>query len=332
MNDKILALCDSDEEYAQHMSEFLKRQKDIPWEIRTYTNPVELAGLMERFPVELLVIAEASYTEEIRGLKQEGIVLLNETGVVRWPDVPNVDKYQRVDIVWKGIWDVYLEIAPTQFPRLVCGGGPKLIGMYSPVRRCLQTSFGLTLGQMLAEKHRTLYLNFEHYAGISELLPDRQTKDLADVLYYLTAEKEKFLLWLRTALQKKGELDYVPPVRAGQSLLTVTREEWLALLDRIGELGDYEYVILDLTESMQGLFDILRLCTVVFTLAREDKMAQCKILQYEQVLSLYRYEDVLEKTRKCMIPVFHRLPEDIEQLTRSDLAEYVRRMTEEVLA
>lgn len=332
MNDKILALCDLDEEYAQHMSEFLKRQRDVPWEIHTYTDPKELAGILERLSVELLVIAEASYIEEIRQLRREGIILLNETGVVRWPDVPNVDKYQRADLVWKGIWDVYMEIAPIQLPRLSCGSVPKLIGMYSPVRRCLQTSFALTLGQLLAEKHPTLYLNFEHYAGITDLLPDRQTKDLADVLYYLTAEKEKFLLWLRTMLQKKGELDYLPPARAGQNLLTVTREEWLGLLERIAELGGYEFVILDLTESMQGLLDILRLCTVVFTLSREDTMAQRKILQYEQVLSLYKYEDVLRKTRKCMIPTFHRLPEDIEQLTRSDLAEYVRRMIEEVLA
>ena len=41
--------------------------------------------------------------------------------------------------------------------------------LYSPVHRCLQSSFALTLGQLLSEKHPTLYLNFEHYIGISEL-------------------------------------------------------------------------------------------------------------------------------------------------------------------
>ena len=55
----------------------------------------------------------------------------------------------------------------------------------SRVHRCMQTSFAITMSLMLAKKHSTLYLNFEHYAGISELLPDMQTLDLADLLYFL---------------------------------------------------------------------------------------------------------------------------------------------------
>ena len=100
----------------------------------------------------------------------------------------------------------------------------------------------------------SLYLNFEHYAGISELLPDMQTLDLADLLYFLNAQKDKFRLRLQTILKHKGALAYVPPVKSGQNLITVTPQEWLGLLERIEELEEYEYVVLDLGESMQGLF------------------------------------------------------------------------------
>ena len=330
MSGKILTLCDTEEEYAQHMTEFLEAHKEMPWEIHTYT---EVPGLVEfagREQVELLVVAENAYTEDVRNLAASRTILLNESGVRKWNCVKNVNKYQQAENVFREIVEVYMEVAGIQLPRLAAENDVKFIGMYSPVRRCLQTSFALTLGQMLAQKHRTLYLNFEHYAGITELLPDLQTRDLADLIFFLTSDRDKFLLRMQTMLRRKGDLDYIPPVKAGQNLLTVTPEEWRNLMQRIVELGEYEFVILDLSENIQGLFDILRSCCKVFTLIREDAVARSKINQYEQVLSLYEYEDVLDKTRKYSLPLFRRLPDQIEQFTRGELADYVRNIIGEV--
>lgn len=330
MNGKILALCDTEEEYAQHLTEFLEGHREMPWEIHTYT---EVAGLVEfaaRESVELLVVAENAYTEDVRRLNTASTILLNESGVRKWNAVRNVNKYQQAENIYREILDVYMDVAGIQLPKLAVDNNVRFIGMYSPVRRCLQTSFALTLGQMLAQKHSTLYLNFEHYAGITDLLPDLQTRDLADLVFFLTSDKDKFLLRMQTMLQKKGDLDYIPPVRAGQNLLTITPGEWMNLLQRIVELGQYEYVILDLSENIQGLFDLLRMCFKVFTLTKDDVLACSKINQYEQVLALYEYEDVLDKTCKCSLPLFRRLPDQIEQLTRGELADYVRGVIGEV--
>ena len=57
---------------------------------------------------------------------------------------------------------------------------------------------------------------------------------------------------MQTVIQRKGNLDYIPPMRNGQNLLGITWEEWRSLFQRIEELGKYEYVILDLSESIQG--------------------------------------------------------------------------------
>lgn len=332
LSGKILALCDTEEEYAQYMTEYLRSHKEIPWEIHTYTEIPGLVEFAEREPVELLVVAENAYTQEVRKLKAARTILLNESGLCRWNAVRNVNKYQQAENVYREIVDVYMEVAGVQLPRLMAGMDVRFIGMYSPVRRCLQTSFALTLGQMLAEKHRTLYLNFEHYAGITELLPDLQTRDLADLVFFLTSDQDRFMLRMQTMLRKKGELDYIPPVKAGQNLLTITPGEWQNLMERIAQLGDYEYVILDLSENIQGLFDMLRLCSRVFTLTKEDAAASSKINQYEQVLSLYEYEDVLEKTHKYNLPLFRHLPDQIEQYTRGELADYVRGVIAEVTA
>lgn len=321
--EKTMVLCDEEEEYAQLMTEFLKKRKDLPWVIRTYTSVEELFG-KESESVDMLVVAESAYFDEMQKLCSDGLVILNESGLMRWDGMRYVDKYSRAEEVLKQLLAIYADIADVPMPRFAVGLHTKFIGNYSPVRRCMQSSFALTLGQMLAEKHKTLYLNFEHYAGMAEVLPDMQNLDLADLLYFLNAEKEKFRIRMQTILKQIGKLDYIPPMKVGQNLLSVTGEEWLALLRKIEELGVYEYVILDLSESMQGLFEILRLCSRVFTSVAQDRIADRKLTQYEQVLALYEYGDVLEKTSRLDLSHIHRLPPEPEQLTRGEMAELVR--------
>lgn len=327
--EKTLVLCDEEEEYAQLMTEFLNKQKGLPWILRTYTNMEELYG-REAAGVDMLVVAESAYSEKMRELCPDGLVILNESGLVKWEGMRYVDKYSRAEEVYRQLLAIYAEITDVPAPRLAAGLQTKFVGNYSPVRRCMQTSFALALGQMLAEKHRTLYLNFEHYAGMGELLPDMRTLDLADLLYFLNADREKFRIRMQALLKRIGQLDYIPPMKAGQNLLSVTEEEWLELLRKIAELGEYEYVILDLSESMQGLFEILRLCSRVFTQAARDTAADRKLTQYEQVLALYEYGDVLEKTRRLDLTHIHRLPNEPEQLTRGELAEAVRELMQKL--
>lgn len=332
MNGKILVLCDSEEEYAQLMTEFIKSHKEMPWELYTCTKVEYLLELINRETIDLLIIAENAYTEEIRQFSQLSTILLNESGIIRWEAVRNVNKYQSADEVYREIVQAFADMVGYSYPRLDNLQGIKFIGMYSPVRRCLQTSFALTLGQMLADKHKTLYINLEHYAGLTGLIPEIQDRDLSDLLYFMTADRDKFQLRIQTILRRKGNLDYIPPMKAGQNLVMVSADEWMDLLKRIVDLGIYEYVILDLSESIQGLFDLLRICSQIFTLTRDDGVACSKILQYEQILSLCAYEDVLKKTYKYNLPLFKRLPDQIEQFTKGDLAAYVQTVIKEVLA
>lgn len=317
-----MVLCDPEEEYAQLMTEFLKKHKDLPWKIRTYTSVEDLLRT-EKAAVGLLVVSETAYSEELQSIQTPRIIVLSESGVVRWEGVRYVDKYQQAEEVLREILQLYIEVADKCPPRLRRKTGTIFVGNYSPVHRCMQTSFALTMSQLLAREHSVLYLNFEHYAGIAELMPDMQTLDMADLLYFLNADKDKFLLRMQTICRHVGNLDYIPPMKSGQNLLTITAAEWMKLLQKIEELGGYEYVILDLSESMQGLFDILRICKRIFTLTREDRIARSKLLQYEQLLSLCEYGDVLDKTRRLNLSHIQRLPEELEQLTRGDLAELV---------
>ena len=114
------------------------------------------------------------------------------------------------------------------------------------------------------------------------------------------------------------------------SLLSIAPLEWMKLLQRIEELGEYEFVILDLSECIQGLFSIMRQCKRIFTLTKDDKIAQSKLMQYEQLLAMYDYEDVLDRSKRLEAPQIHRFPEEPEQLTKGEIAVLVKDLLEEL--
>ena len=63
-------------------------------------------------------------------------------------------------------------------------GLAKVLGVYSPVGRCLKTSFALTIGKLLAQEERVLYLNLEEFSGLSVLMKEEYKSDLSDLLYF----------------------------------------------------------------------------------------------------------------------------------------------------
>ncbi len=328
----VLVLYDTEEEYVQRMGDYMRgryfrEHREIPWRLRVYTREEDLKKGETGTEITILVVAESAYSEGVMELQAQRKVLLSEEGVLQPEGMERIGKYQAADQVLSEIMNIYAEIGACEGvlpegPRAAAEQGHgRILGFYSPVHRSAQTSLALTMAVLLAGRGRTLYLNFERYAGLPELLPDGKDKDLSDLLYFLVSEEAKFRLRFQAMVRKIGELDYIPAMRVGENLLTTPARDWLQLLERLRSLGEYDYILLDLSESMLGLFDILRRCDRIVTIVKKDTISGAKLRQYEEVLGLYQYEDVLHKTSRCDLPKIRQVPMEVGLYGRGGLAE-----------
>ena len=112
---KVMVLCDTEEEYAQLMTEFMKKRKNLPWELHTYTDVQDLIS-MEKQEMEMLVVSESDYGPELQALCPKRFVILNESGVMKWENLFYVDKYQEAEEIVKQLLGIYMEIADVQLP------------------------------------------------------------------------------------------------------------------------------------------------------------------------------------------------------------------------
>lgn len=334
MNQNTLVIYDTDVLYAVRLQQFLCGVKDNHFQIYAFTNKEDLFKKYKdkgELKLDILLVAEKCFCKEFEELSAKHIFILNETGTKKFKEYTNFTKYQPADSLYQQILLEYADKEKEIIPRFFGNKKAKLIGVYSPIGMCMQTSFSMVSGQILGKKGRTLYINFEQYSGFSKLFQKGYLKDLSDLVYYFEYSEEKFSYWLEGVVEHFKDMDYIPPVLTASAITEISKDTWIRMLNFICEEGGYEYVILDLSDSIRGIFDVLKECHLVYTITREDVISKAKISQFKQIIESPEYKELSEKIRYINFPEFTIKNNVFENMIYRDLYEFTENLLGEVI-
>jgi len=202
----------------------------------------------------------------------------------------------------------------------------KVIGLFSPVRRSCQTTLGLTIGNILSEERKVLYLNFESFSGFWYLSDMDGRRTLTDLIMILETNPSFFNMYLNSLIYHSGKLDIIPPVKTPHQMLDIKNTQWINLISTLKNMNQYDVIILDLSESLHGLLEILTMCDRVYTLEGQDGYSEAKIAQYEEFLSQCECNEIAEKTVKKRIPYFTQISNGFLYKPFSAFSKYVREL------
>lgn len=195
-----------------------------------------------------------------------------------------------------------------------CGGNflsrkkTRLITFYSPDRADGQTAAALAAGQALtAAGQKVLYLNLRAFAGFEKLLHTQYEADVTDYFYFVLQYADKALYKLEGMRKSVGGLDYLPPALDYADLLQITGQQWETTIDTLLENGNYEVIILDISEICQGFYQLLARSDDIIFLTGNSRQAEAVKAQYEKLLTTREAQAVAEKTS------YGRLPDNWEQ-------------------
>ena len=267
---------------------------------------------------------------EIRNLPVNRTIILSEGEPLQdyLEDYPFVYKYQSSDLVLSEVMQYYAEANPQPYILGNVSRKTKLYGIYSPVGRARKTSFALALGEILSETKNVLYLNFEEFAGFEELFQTTYRTDISDLIYFARQKGDGFIFRLNSVIQTFHELQYVPPALSPADIRDVSGREWLDFLDEIVRCCEYDVIILDLSEQVDELFQIMQHCDRIYTPVQEDVISQAKLAQYEKLLRMLDMTDILERTRRLKLPL--QMPQKdgdlVQQMVWGEMGDYVRKL------
>lgn len=326
MKKRIMAVYDVDPFFADRFAETANQKGQVPFTVIAFSSLERLVQFSVEQDIEILLM-DAKMKEEAGAVKAEQVVFLSD-GEVQAEEKEHsyVYKYQSTANIVREVMNCYC-VQPV-LPSVAVGNKSILLGVYSPVNRCLKTSFSLILGQLLAKESKVLYLNLEDCSGFRRLMGQDGQGDFSDVLYYYS---QGGCSWarLKSLVYHWDELDYILPARYPEDLCQVGAEQLADLLEQIAREGIYEIIIVDLGQFGKMAVHVLDICDGVYMPIKQDWFSLAKVEEYEEYVKASGHENLLDKTQKLKLPChssFAGRKNYLEQLLWGELGDYVRQL------
>lgn len=314
MNERNLVICDREVRYANGLGENISEREDLAVKVYVCSNFERVLEFAQDKRIHIFIVDEQfAYAQRTQIGANQIFVLARgkvaDLGEEEWA----IGKYQCADEIIREVFEFYVDRTKENVMRSMNKERAKLLAVYSPIHRVGKTSFAIALGKECAKKKKVLYLNLEEYAGFGEA--QEEELNLGDLIYYLKQGSGNLWIRLNSATKKLEELDVVAPIPIVLDLKEVAWSEWEVLIEQILENSLYELVILDLGESIQGLFQLLEMCDRVYMPVLDDEISACKVQQYQNNVEQLKLEKLKRITYRFV------MPQNIEEFAKIRMKE-----------
>lgn len=312
-----LALCDADETYCQRLYGYLKQNLNLSFDIFSFTDVQDLKNFAKEQVVNLLIISEDLHyelTESLRNMHFKNVLVLDEgalesscvceNSLASEMNIKHVSKYQSAAGILGELVDFCAE-SPDTFNGLCTQAkiaDSSIIGFFSPISKCGQTSMAIRCAERLAKQGSVIFLSFESFSSLPQMLGIEAVQDITDLVYYAECEKSKFGLYLEKIKQNVGGVDYLMPAGTAAQVREIGSEKVKELLGLLAKEAGYDYIVLDLTEYPDGFFEILSMCHKIFTISKNNPGDLSRINQYEAIIRELGFSKIEAATVKCQLP------------------------------
>ena len=315
MNKKIFVIYDSEENYAKKICQYISAKAGDVFELYLFTKKEPLLEFVGREPAEILLASGLSEEEA----KNTGFYIRLSDSYEEECGENTVYKYSPADVILRKVMKI-IEGSKDTGEKRIGKGQMKVIGFYSPIKRCFQSTCALTMGQILSRKKKTLYIGFEPYSGLDH--NGKDGNDIMDLLYFSECGSDISIQVCNMA-DRIGDLQVIQPVRHFEKYRDITKAQWVRLIKKLKDETDIEVLILDLSEQIDGLFDVMDECDEVYTIEVDGKTASRKLGRFDALLREEGYIRLADRIKKLSIPVYKGIPDEPEMLPYSQLAGYL---------
>ena len=154
----------------------------------------------------------------------------------------------------------------------------KLISFYSPFRNSLEDS-AFRFASKVAKWGKTVYINLQPFSYLEEFKDHTIRKDVVDLIYQANMEDNLFVLEYPKNVLQRDELEVIAPVYNPVNMLEVSREQIERFIKIISANFKYEYIVLALSNSVQGLFELLENSDRIFSV-KSDTVREKEIYNH----------------------------------------------------
>lgn len=303
----IYAVYDVNETYAKRLinaiHQVMMNKNEKHFETQLFTEESALEEYLACNMPAVLITSETSYCQTVAEQFTGTKVILTEENmdpeIVRksyGSQAVGIYRYQTAEKILKEL----IEKCPVQCNKTL--GKIEMIGVYTPITSEQKTSFVLNMAKVLSEKYRVLYLNFDEFSGLEELLGNESDMTLSDALYYYRQGQQNAGQKISETINHVAGIDYIAPVRCAEDLSFMEAEQMIDFIEVTGKNNHYEIVLADISHALKQPWKILGFCDCVYMPVKDDYLSQRKIQDFETYFIGSGLETLLDNNIKVHIP------------------------------
>ena len=313
-----LAICDTEEKYSQKLCNYLEESEMFPFDVCMYTNVNTLADAIVKKKVDVVLIngkllgdlskivacndksdmrlrcKSGDGTEECIGM----LIVISEGEQYQ---EKNIWKYRKASEIRKDILRLYSETEDA-----TDGAGnsrgtdgyrkSKIIGVFSAGDVEVQNDAADRICKMLCTDNKVLFLDLMPFNNLESGQDNGQMSDLSDLIYYsMNVDNGKLGIKLAELVHSKDGFGYVSGMRSFMDFDSVNKEDWIGLIRGLVKIGEFDYILLNLSVCVRGLAEVLRCCDYAFFTQTDDEYNRLKMTVFKNNLMQTEYEDVVSK-------------------------------------
>ncbi len=280
----ILIIYDRERGYASKVAEYVNTKDSFPFEARYFCEVSQLSLYQDRKNADI-ILAEEEVCEELgEYIMKDRLLLLTSNRPDRNDSSGRIYKYQSMDCIIKEIL-MYASSRQDLCNLVTRKQQMKMIGLFSPLGRSGMTTLGLALGEMLSKNHRTIYVDMTAYSNIDHMTGQEATMDLSDLMYAINNDSKDISALVGGASTSLFGLDILPSMKRHSDLICIGLHEWKQFLKQLENGTDYEYILLDLSEAIQGLMNIIGMCDRLIVTVPDDPSTDTELERFRSELS-----------------------------------------------
>ncbi|MCR5508907.1 MAG: hypothetical protein K6F34_09490 [Lachnospiraceae bacterium] len=317
-----MVICDRDSEYGSRLADRIRRS-ECGYEVILFTDPEKFEEYRSDDPFRIMLRDEGFFAE---GPVREGsckcFILTTDRDKAMTEGY--IFKYQPVSEIFMSMGEG-LSVSPDITRISGNDEGSRIIGIYSPVSHALKTTYAMALTRMLSDDVKALYVNMEGYNGLLKLLNADPGFSLQDLVYEYSLRPGELDLILQRYVYDADGMQMLLPARCPYELNEVDPSVWPELIRGLAMSGRFGFIILDLSDEVRGMMELMNMCSVIYMPVRRDAVSVAKLKDFDEALIRYPGgEGIRSRIIRLKFPYFEDMERAVFGRGSGMLNKYIR--------
>ncbi|MCR5743399.1 MAG: hypothetical protein K6F92_06750 [Lachnospiraceae bacterium] len=319
--EEYIGIYDPDSSYAHALCTALGKCSNVTMEIVEFTRPESIEFFALKKNLCILLVAEGY---EVPEAVKENIQVIIGMREERDGDEEKIFKYQSVDNISSLVMHAASRVRRDE---VLEGTTARIYMVYSPVGRCLKSTLSLVMAGVLSQSGSTLFITFEEYSVIDEVLHSNgQEASLSDAIYYYIQGNLSGME--RELVQTFHGIDFLSGVRDPADIRNLSGSDLMGFIRALADCKRYRNIVIDVANTPQDIYRVLGMAYRIYMPERDDFMSKGRTARF---MERVRGEDaaLLENIREVHPPYQHLGRDEsaagyYDRLFRGEMVDYVR--------